>query len=69
MPVLGTKLHVPAMRRRLVPRPRLTGRLQGDPWMLDDGMQAFRLRLTPPFATLPDAVEVVVTGPTRSSAA
>ena len=31
MPVLGTKLHVPAMRRRLVPRPRLTGRLQGDP--------------------------------------
>ena len=29
-----------------------------------DGMQAFRLRLTPPFATLPDAVEVVVTGPT-----
>jgi hypothetical protein len=31
MPVLGTKLHVPAIRRRLVPRPRLTGRLQGDP--------------------------------------
>ena len=31
MPVLGTKLHVPAMRRRLVPRPRLTGRLRGDP--------------------------------------
>src|SRR6478672_11037826 len=31
MPVLGTKLHVPAMRRRLVPRPRLTSRLQGDP--------------------------------------
>ncbi len=31
MPVLGTKLHVPAMRRRLVPRPRLTDRLQGDP--------------------------------------
>ena len=31
MPVLGTKLHVPAMRRRLVPRPRLTGRLGGDP--------------------------------------
>ena len=30
MPVLGTKLHVPAMRRRLVPRPRLTGRLRGD---------------------------------------
>ena len=36
----------------------------GEPWMLDDGMQAFRLRLTPPLATLPDAVEVVVTGPT-----
>src|SRR5438876_161677 len=31
MPVLGTKLHIPAMRRRLVPRPRLTGRLRGDP--------------------------------------
>ncbi len=31
MPVLGTKLHVPAMRRRLVPRPRLTGRLRDDP--------------------------------------
>ena len=31
MPVLGTKLHVPAMRRRLVPRPRLTGRLRGGP--------------------------------------
>jgi LuxR family maltose regulon positive regulatory protein len=28
MPVLGTKLHVPAMRRRLVPRPRLTDRLR-----------------------------------------
>jgi hypothetical protein len=36
----------------------------GEPWMLDDGMQAFRLRLNPPLAALPDAVEVVVTGPT-----
>lgn len=35
----------------------------GEPLTLDDGMQAFRLRLTPPLATLPDAVEVVVTGP------
>ena len=31
MPVLGTKLHVPAMRRRLVPRPRLTDRLRVGP--------------------------------------
>ena len=31
MPVLGTKLHVPAMRRRLVPRPRLTDRLRAEP--------------------------------------
>ena len=31
MPVLGTKLHVPAMRRRLVSRPRLTDRLRVDP--------------------------------------
>ena len=31
MPVLGTKLHVPAMRRRLVPRPRLTERLRVEP--------------------------------------
>jgi len=28
MPVLGTKLHVPAMRRRLVSRSRLTDRLR-----------------------------------------
>ena len=27
MPVLGTKLHVPTPRRRLVARPRLTGQL------------------------------------------
>ncbi|HTQ90875.1 MAG TPA: tetratricopeptide repeat protein [Streptosporangiaceae bacterium] len=31
MPVLGTKLHVPAMRRRLVPRPRLTDPLRAGP--------------------------------------
>src|SRR6266566_2657152 len=31
MPVLGTKLHVPAMRRRLVPRPRLTDRPRVEP--------------------------------------
>ena len=30
---------------------------------LDDGMQAFWLRLTPPLATVPDAAEIVVTGP------
>jgi LuxR family maltose regulon positive regulatory protein len=30
MPVLGTKLHVPAPRRRLVRRARLTDRLRGD---------------------------------------
>lgn len=28
-------------------------------------MQAFGLRLTPPFAAIPDAAEVVVTGPAR----
>ena len=31
MPALGTKLHVPPMRRRLVPRPRLTERLRAEP--------------------------------------
>jgi LuxR family maltose regulon positive regulatory protein len=31
MPVLGTKLHLPAPRRQLVPRPRLTARLLADP--------------------------------------
>lgn len=30
MPVLGTKLHLPSPRRRLVPRARLTARLRGD---------------------------------------
>jgi len=28
-----------------------------------DGMQAFGLRLTPPLAAVPDAAEIVVTGP------
>jgi hypothetical protein len=32
-------------------------------YTLDDGMQAFWLRLTPPLATIPDAAEIVVTGP------
>jgi hypothetical protein len=31
--------------------------------MLGDGMQAFGLRLAPPLAAVPDAAEVVVTGP------
>ena len=30
MPVVGTKLHVPAARRQLVPRPRLTDQLWAD---------------------------------------
>src|SRR5690349_22283180 len=30
MPVLGTKLHLPAPRRRLVQRARLTGQLRAD---------------------------------------
>jgi hypothetical protein len=33
------------------------------PWTAGDGTQAFRLRLTPPLAAVPDAAEVVVTGP------
>ncbi|HEX3307878.1 MAG TPA: hypothetical protein VHS32_16645, partial [Streptosporangiaceae bacterium] len=44
------------------PRPTSV-RAAGEPLTLDDGMQAFWLRLTPPLATLTDAVEVVVTGP------
>ena len=32
-------------------------------YTLDDGMQAVWLRLTPPLATIPDAAEIVVTGP------
>ena len=35
----------------------------GEPQALGDDIQAFRLRLTPPLAAVPDAVEVVVTGP------
>ena len=35
----------------------------GEPCTFGDGMQAFRLRLTPPFAAVPDAAEVVATGP------
>jgi hypothetical protein len=35
----------------------------GEPWTFGDGMQAFRLRLTPPLAAVPDTAEVVVTGP------
>src|SRR5262249_12866396 len=34
MPVLGTKLHVPAMRRRLVSRSRLTDRLRVGPSLM-----------------------------------
>ena len=30
---------------------------------LDDGMQVFWLRLTPPLAAISDAAEIVVTGP------
>ena len=38
-------------------------------YTLDDGMQAFWLRLTPPLATIPDAAEIIVTGPaTRARA-
>ena len=35
----------------------------GEPCTLGDGTQAFGLRLTPPLAAVPDAAEVVVTGP------
>jgi len=35
----------------------------GEPRWFLDGTQAFRLRLTPPLAAVPDAAEVVVTGP------
>ena len=38
-------------------------------YTLDDDMQAFWLRLTPPLATVPDAADIVVTGPaTRARA-
>ena len=35
----------------------------GEPRWFTDGTQAFRLRLTPPLAAVPDAAEIVVTGP------
>jgi hypothetical protein len=35
----------------------------GEPHSLGDDIQAFRLRLTPPLAAVPDTAEVVVTGP------
>ncbi len=35
----------------------------GEPWASPDGTQAFRLRLTPPLAAIPDTAEVVITGP------
>ena len=37
--------------------------IAGEPRWFTDGTQAFRLRLTPPLAAVPDAAEVVVTGP------
>jgi hypothetical protein len=41
----------------------------GEPRWFLDGTQAFRLRLTPPLATVPDTAEIVVTGPaTRARA-
>jgi hypothetical protein len=35
----------------------------GEPWTFGDGIQAFRLRLTPPLTSVPDAAEFVLTGP------
>jgi hypothetical protein len=35
----------------------------GQPCTLGDGTQAFGLRLTPPLAAIPEAAEVVMTGP------
>jgi hypothetical protein len=35
----------------------------GEPWTFGDGIQAFRLRLTPPLTSVPDAAELVLTGP------
>ena len=37
--------------------------MPGEPWAFPDGTQAFRLRLTPPLAAIPDTAEVVITGP------
>ena len=35
----------------------------GEPWTFGDGTQAFRLRLTPALTAIPDAAELVLTGP------
>ena len=35
----------------------------GEPYTFEDGTQAFWLQLTPPLAAVPDAAEIVVTGP------
>ena len=35
----------------------------GEPWTFGDGTQVFRLRLTPPLTAIPDAAELVLTGP------
>lgn len=35
----------------------------GEPYMSEEGTQAFQLRLTPPLAAVPDTAEIVVTGP------
>ncbi len=43
--------------------------MAGEPCTLEHGMQAFWLRLTPPLATVPDAAEIVVTGPTTQARA
>jgi hypothetical protein len=37
--------------------------MAGEPCTSGDGLQALQLRLTPPLAAIPDAAEVVVTGP------
>jgi hypothetical protein len=37
--------------------------MPSEPWAFPDGTQAFALRLTPPLAAVPDAAEVVITGP------
>jgi hypothetical protein len=37
--------------------------MAGEPCTSGDGMQAFQLRLAPPLTTIPDAAELVVTGP------
>jgi hypothetical protein len=35
----------------------------GEPWTFGDGTQVLRLRLTPPLTAIPDAAELVLTGP------